>query len=86
VSVGVVAIDGTRVAANASRAANRSGEQVAREILADVAETDRREDEFYGEARGDELCARLRTSAGRRAGLGGKGKVAREAAAKRNQT
>jgi transposase len=69
VSVGVVAIDGTKVRANASREANRGYEQIAREILADAAQTDRREDELYGEARGDELPERLRTSAGRRAAL-----------------
>jgi transposase len=69
VRVGVVAIDGTKVQANASRTANRSYEQIAREILAEAAETDRREDELYGEARGDELPERLRTSAGRRAAL-----------------
>lgn len=49
-SVGVVAIDGTKVAANAARAANRGYEQIAREILAEAAEIDRREDELYGEA------------------------------------
>jgi hypothetical protein len=69
VSVGVVAIDGTKVQANAARTANRSYEQIAREILAEAAETDRREDELYGEARGDELPERFRTSAGRRAAL-----------------
>src|SRR5918994_4193717 len=69
VRVGVVAIDGTKVHANASRTANRSYERIAREILAEAAETDRREDELYGEARGDELPERLRTSAGRRAAL-----------------
>jgi transposase len=69
VSVGVVAIDGTKVHANASRTANRGYEQIAREILAEAAETDRREDELYGEARGDELPEQLRTSAGRRAAL-----------------
>jgi transposase len=69
VRVGVVAIDGTKVQANAARTANRSYEQIAREILAEAAETDRREDELYGEARGDELPERLRTSAGRRAAL-----------------
>jgi Transposase DDE domain/Transposase domain (DUF772) len=69
VRVGVVAIDGTKVAANASRTANRSYERIAREILAEAAELDRREDELYGEARGDELPERLRTSAGRRAAL-----------------
>jgi transposase len=69
VSVGVVAIDGTKVHANASRAANCSYEQIAREMLAEAAEIDRREDELYGEARGDELPEQFRTSAGRRAAL-----------------
>jgi transposase len=69
VRVGVVAIDGTKMAANAARTANRGYEQIAREILAEAAETDRREDELYGEARGDELPERLRTSQGRRAAL-----------------
>jgi transposase len=69
VRVGVVAVDGTKIAANASRTANRGYEQIAREILAEAAATDRREDELYGEARGDELPERLRTSAGRRAAL-----------------
>jgi transposase len=80
VSVGVIAIDGTKVAANASREANRSYGQIAREILAEAAETDRREDELYGEARGDELPEQLRTSEGRRAALReAKAKLEREA-------
>jgi transposase len=45
-SVGVVAIDGTRMAANASSDANREFGQIAREILAEAAEIDRREDEL----------------------------------------
>ena len=73
VSVGVVAVDGTKVAANAARAANCSYEQIAREVLAEAAEIDRREDELYGEARGDELPEQLRTSAGRRRLAPGKG-------------
>jgi transposase len=64
VSVGVVAIDGTKVAANAARGASLGYEQIVREILAEAAEIDRREDGLYGEARGDELPERLRTSAG----------------------
>src|SRR5215217_3379130 len=87
VSVGVVAIDGTKVAANASREANRSYEQIAREILAEAAETDRREDELYGEARGDELPEQLRTSEGRRAALReAKASSSARRAAKRSQT
>jgi transposase len=85
VSVGVVAIDGTKVQANASRGASRSYEQIAREILAEAAETDRREDELYGEARGDELPERLRTSEGRRAALReAKEELERERAGKHN--
>ncbi len=69
VSVGVVAIDGTKVAANASRGANCSYKRIALEILEEAAETDRREDELYGDARGGELPERLRTSEGRKAAL-----------------
>jgi transposase len=68
-SVGVVAIDGTKMAANASSDANRDFEQIAREILAEAAEIDRREDERYGSARGDELPNQLRTREGRRQAL-----------------
>ena len=42
VRVGVIAIDGTKVHANASQHANRGYEQLAREILEQAAETDRR--------------------------------------------
>jgi Transposase domain (DUF772) len=68
-SVGVVAIDGTKIAANASLDANRDFGKLAREILAEAAETDRREDELYGSARGDELPEHLRTREGRRKAL-----------------
>jgi transposase len=68
-SVGVVAIDGTKMAANASSDANRDFEQIACEILAEAGEIDRREDELYGSARGDELPERLRTREGRRQAL-----------------
>jgi transposase len=68
-SVGVVALDSTKVGANASLDANRGYEQIAREILQEAAEYDRREDELYGDARGDELPEQLRTAAGRRQAL-----------------
>jgi transposase len=68
-SVGVVAIDGTKVSANASINANRDFGQIAREILAEAAEVDRREDELYGKERGDELPEHLRTREGRRNAL-----------------
>jgi transposase len=68
-SIGVVAIDGTKMSANASMNANRKFGQIAREILAEAAETDRREDELYGDERGDELPEHLRTREGRRKAL-----------------
>jgi transposase len=55
VQVGVVAIDGTKVHANASQHATRDYEQIAREILEQAAEIDALEDERFGERRGDEL-------------------------------
>jgi len=69
VKVGVIAIDGTKVHANASQHSNRDYEQIAREILAEAAETDRLEDELHGEKRGDELPPQLATGEGRRAWL-----------------
>src|SRR5215207_7105017 len=69
VSVGVVAIDGTKMVANASSDANRDFGQIAREILAEAAAIDAREDELYGEQRGDELPEQLRTREGRRRAL-----------------
>jgi transposase len=61
VTVGVIAIVGTKIAADASMDANRSYERIVREILDEAAETDRVEDELYGEARGDELPERLQS-------------------------
>jgi transposase len=68
-TVGVVAIDGTKMAASASTDANRDFGEIAREILAEAAAVDEREDELYGSARGDELPERLRTREGRRQAL-----------------
>ena len=69
VSVGVITIDGTKIKANASMDQNRSYREIALEILREAEETDRREDELYGEARGDELPEELRTPEGRKAAL-----------------
>jgi hypothetical protein len=65
VEVGVIAIDGTKVHANASERATRDYEQIAREILAEADAIDREEDERFGERRGDELPEHLATGAGR---------------------
>ena len=69
VGVGVIAVDGTKVHANASQHAARDYEQIAKEILEEAAETDRLEDELYGEKRGDELPPELSTEQGRRGWL-----------------
>jgi transposase len=63
---GVVSIDGTRIAGNASPEVNGRFDQIAREILAEATATDEAEDELYGQARGDELPEQLRTPEGRR--------------------
>jgi hypothetical protein len=69
VSVGVISIDGTKIKANASMDQNRSYRELVTEILREAEEIDRREDELYGEKRGDELPEQLRTPEGRRAAL-----------------
>jgi transposase len=66
VKVGIVAVDGTKIAAAATHHANRDYDQIAAEILVEAARTDAAEDELYGEARGDELPEGLRTSGDRR--------------------
>jgi transposase len=62
---GVVAVDGTRMAGNASRESTRRFEEIAREILAEAKAIDEAEDELYGDQRGDELPEQLRTREGR---------------------
>jgi len=67
VKPGVVAIDATRLAGNASNRRNRGFERIAREIPAEAKATDAAEDEEHGETRGDELPdEQLRTAEGRR--------------------
>lgn len=64
VRVGTIAVDGTKVKANASLAANRTQEhleQEARRMLAEAQARDEEEDRRYGERqRGDELPQELR--------------------------
>jgi hypothetical protein len=68
-TVGVIAIDGTKIQANASRDANVDYEQLAREIIEEAKAVDAAEEEVYGERRGDELPEELATGEGRRAWL-----------------
>jgi hypothetical protein len=65
VEVGVIAIDGTKVHANASERATCDYEQIAREILAEADAVDREEDEGFGDRRGDVVPEELATVAGR---------------------
>jgi transposase len=67
VKVGVVAVDGTKIAAAATHHATRTYEEIAQEILEEAARIDAAEDELYGDARGDELPPGLQTSAKRTA-------------------
>src|SRR3954452_1444419 len=60
-----MAIDGTKVHANASHHATRDYEQIAREILEDADAVDAEEDERFGAARGDELPEPQSTPEGR---------------------
>jgi transposase len=68
--LGTVALDGTKIAANAALAANRTEStlrRMAEDILADAAATDAAEDEQFGVARGDELPEQLADPNGRAA-------------------
>jgi transposase len=68
-SVGLVALDGSLIAANASQGATRSYPQIRAEVermLEEAAEADEREDTELGEARGDELPAELSDRRSRR--------------------
>jgi transposase len=72
VKVGTVALDGTKVAANAANTASHTHDKLEREvaeILRQAAETDQREDHEHGAARGDELPPELASKAGRLARL-----------------
>ena len=79
VEVGIIAIDGTKIRANASRGANRTYEKLVADILKEAEETDQCEDGLFGPDRGDELPEHLRTEEGRRQAF----KAAKERLAKK---
>jgi hypothetical protein len=69
VSVGVVALDGSLLAGNASPGATRSYASIRAEVermLAEAAQADAEEDERLGQARGDELPVELADARSRR--------------------
>jgi transposase len=59
IRAGVIAVDSTKVAANASGLANVDFDRLAREVLEDAARIDAAEDARYGDKRGDELPPEL---------------------------
>jgi transposase len=69
VELGVVVVDGTRIAASAADRQTRSYEQIAKEILGEAAALDAAEDALYGDERGDELPPGVRNSGDRRTRL-----------------
>ena len=69
VQIGLIAVDGTKVAGHASMSANRTYEQIVREILDQAAAADAADDARFGERRGDELPAELAERSSRRARL-----------------
>jgi hypothetical protein len=69
VQVGVVVVDGTRMAASAADRQTRGYEQIAKEILGEAAAIDAAEDELYGDGRGDELPPGFRNQGDRRTRL-----------------
>ena len=70
VKVGLLAVDGMKLRANASQHSNRDYRRIAEELLAEAERVDREEDERFGkDSRGDELPEQLRTREGRQAAL-----------------
>jgi transposase/Trp operon repressor len=67
VDAGLVAIDGTKMAADASFFVNRTKEQLAEEILAEAEQVDAEENQRLGQRRGDELPAEWAGGRDRRA-------------------
>jgi hypothetical protein len=89
VRLGVVALDGTKVAANAAERANRTlaklEDEVA-QILQEAAETDQAEDRQHGALLGDELPAQLASPSSRLARLQtAKARLEAEAAARQQR-
>ena len=69
VTVGTIAVDGTKIAANASRSQNRSYADLARETLEEAGRVDAEEDARLGDRRGNELPPEMGSVDSRRARL-----------------
>lgn len=71
-TVGVVAVDGTKIGSDAALRANRSRDAIEAEVrtmFAEAAEVDATQDELFGQRRGDELPDELVDPRSRRARL-----------------
>jgi transposase len=66
IAVGTIAVDGTKIHANASRTQSRGYRELAREILDEADEVDAAEDIRFGDRRGDELPPELGSQESRR--------------------
>jgi transposase len=86
VQVDTLALDGTKLAGNAADKANRTHDKLKHEvaeILRQAADADQREDQLFGDARGDELPPALASKADRLARLRqAKARLEAEAAAR----
>jgi transposase len=69
VQAATIAIDATKLRANAGLGATRSYQRIAEELLADAERVDSEEDEQFGDRRGDELPAELADRQTRKARL-----------------
>jgi transposase len=86
--VGLVALDGTKVEANASIGANHTVGTIERQVtkmLGEAQQTDAEEDRLHGTARGDELPPELRDRGGRLARFARAKARLREEAAERER-
>ncbi len=66
IRLNVMAVDSTRMEANASETANRTAEELAAEVLAEAEVTDAAEDAHHREPRGDEMPPEWAPSSRRR--------------------
>ena len=64
-SPAVLAVDGTKLAADACAHQNKDYEEIAREIIREAGRIDAEGDELYGSSRGEELPEELSTRRGR---------------------
>lgn len=85
VDAGVVAVDGTKLAASAADRQTADFDRIAREIVEQAGRIDAEEDERFGDTRGDELPPQVASAHGRRAWIKDALRRQREARAEQRQ-